>query len=219
MRVIRLACLVITSAVLACGGGGDDDDGGTTGPPPPPPPGGGGQTLGSITTSVSSLTLIAGATQTITVTALDAAGAVIANPGAPNFASASPTIAEVDASGNVLAISSGGTTITAQLTVGSVTRTATVTVNVTGSLPASGSVSTTAGDAFTPNRVAIIQGGSVTWTFGVTIHNVTFNPTAGAPANISDTYSISANRSFNTSGNFVYTCTLHPGMSGTIIVR
>ena len=218
MRVIRLACLVITSALLACGGGGDDD-GGTTGPPPPPPPGGGGQTLGSITTSVSSLTLIAGSTQTITVTALDAAGAVIANPGAPNFSSASPTIAEIDGSGNVLAISSGATTITAQLTVGSVTRTATVAVTVTGSLPASGSVSTTAGDAFTPNRVAIIQGGSVTWTFGVTIHNVTFNPTAGTPANIPDTYSISASRSFNTTGNFAYTCTLHPGMSGTVIVR
>jgi plastocyanin len=218
MRVIRLACLVITSALLACGGGGDDDDGGTTGPPPPPP-GGGGQTLGSITTNVSSLTLIAGATQTITVTALDAAGAVIANPGAPNFASATPSIAEVDASGNVLAISSGTTTITAQLTVGSVTRTAPVTVNVTGSLPANGSVSTTAGDAFTPNRVAIIQGGSVTWQFGVTIHNVTFNPTAGTPANVPDSYSISASRSFNTSGNFAYTCTLHPGMSGTVIVR
>ena len=71
MKVTRLACLVMTSALLACGGGGDDD-GGTTGPPPPPPPPPGGQTLGSITTSVSSLTLIAGATQTITVTALDA---------------------------------------------------------------------------------------------------------------------------------------------------
>ena len=219
MRITRLACLVMTSALLACGGGGDDD-GGTTGPPPPPPPGGGGQTLGSITTSVSTLTLIAGATQTITVTALDAQGAVIANPGAPNFASASPTIAEVDASGTVMAISSGSTTITVQLTVGSVTRTATVTVNVTGSLPSNATVSTTAGDAFTPNRVVIIQTGSVTWQFGVTIHNVTFNPgTAGTPTNISDTYSTSASRSFNSPGNFAYTCTLHPGMSGTVIVR
>ena len=67
MKLTRLACLVVMSTSFACGGGGgDDDDGGTTGPPPPPP-GGGGQTLGSITTSVSSLTLIAGSTQTITV--------------------------------------------------------------------------------------------------------------------------------------------------------
>ncbi|HWP70307.1 MAG TPA: hypothetical protein VNM36_04365, partial [Gemmatimonadaceae bacterium] len=70
MKLTRLACLVVSSAMLACGGGGGDDNGGTTGPPPPPPPGT-TQTLGSITTSVSSLNLVAGNSQTITVSALD----------------------------------------------------------------------------------------------------------------------------------------------------
>ena len=218
MKVTRLACLVITSALLACGGGGGDDDGGTTGPPPPPPPGN-TQTLGSITTSVSTLNMIAGGTQTITVTALDTQGQVISNPGAASFTSTNATIAEVDGSGQVTAYSSGAATINVSLTRGSVTRTAAVAVTVTGSLPSQAGVSTTSGDVFTPNKVLIAQGGSVTWTFGITAHNVTFNAAPGAPSRIDDTYSISVSRSFNQSGNFTYTCTIHAGMQGQVVVR
>lgn len=218
MRLTRLACLTIVSTLIACGGGGSDD-GGTTGPPPPPPPGGGNQTLGSIQTNVTTINLGAGNTQQITVTAYDTQNAVISNAGSPSFTSASAGIAEVDGSGTVTAISSGSTNITASLTVGSVTRTATVAVTVTGTLPSSANVSTTNGDAFTPNKVLIGIGGVVRWTFGVTIHNVTFQGTAGSPTNIADTYSISVDRTFAQAGNFSYNCTLHPGMSGQVVVR
>jgi plastocyanin len=41
-------------------------------------------------------------------------------------------------------------------------------------------VNTSSGDIFQPNKVAVGIGGQVTWTFGATIHNVTFAPQAGA---------------------------------------
>ena len=116
MKLTRLACLVVSSAMLACGGGGGDDDGGTTGPPPPPPPGN-TQTLGSITTNVSSLDLVAGNSQTITVSALDTQNQVISNPGAPSFTSASATVAEVDGQGSVTGLHAGTTNIAVSLTM------------------------------------------------------------------------------------------------------
>ena len=216
MRVTRFACLVVTSVLLGCGGGGGDD-GGTTNPPPPPPPN--TQTLGSISTSPSSLTLVAGNTQAITVSAFDAAGVIIVNPGSPVFSSASAAIAEVDGSGTVMGISQGSTTINVSLTLGGVTRTATVATAVSGILPFQSSVSTTSGDVFQPNRVAISQGGQVTWTFGGTEHTVVFSG-AGSPAGItSGGYSSSHSRTFTQAGNFSYVCTIHAGMNGQVIVR
>ena len=216
MRVTRFACLVVTSALLGCGGGGSDD-GGTTNPPPPPPPS--TQTLGSISTSPSTLSLVAGNTQTITVSAFDAAGVVIVNPGTPVFSSASAAIAEVDGSGTVMGVAQGSTTINVSLTLGGVTRTASVATAVTGILPFQSSVSTVSGDVFTPNKVAISQGGQVTWTFGGTEHTVVFSG-AGSPSGItSGGYSSSHSRTFAQTGNFSYVCTIHAGMSGQVIVR
>ena len=217
MQVSRLATLVLAAAVFGCGGGGDD--GGTTGPPPPPPPPGTTQTLGSITTTVSVINIAAGGTQAIGVTALDTQGAVITNPGTPSFTSASPSIAAVDGTGLVVGIATGSTTVTVSLTRSGVTRTATVTVTVSGSLPATAGVSTTSGDVFSPGSVTISRGGSVTWTFGITIHNVTFQGGAGVPANIPDRSNTSESRTFSTVGDFSYTCTLHAGMTGQVLVR
>lgn len=218
MRVTRFAGLVITSALLACGGGGGDD-GGTTNPPPPPPPPPPPQTLGSISTNVTSMNLLAGNTQTITVSAFDTQGAIITNPGTPSFTSSQVTVADVDAAGVVTGISAGNTVVTVSLSRGGITRTATVAVAVTGQLPTNASVSTTSGDVFTPNSVAIARGGSVTWTFGATIHNVTFGGPAGAPSNIGNVSGTQESRTFTQAGNFAYNCTLHAGMNGQVIVR
>jgi plastocyanin len=215
MQFSRLTSVVVASALLGCGGGGTD--GGTTNPPPPPP--GGNQTLGSIQTNVTTLNLAAGNSQTITVTAFDTQNQIISNPGAPSFTTTSATVAEVDNTGQVSGWNAGTATINVSLTLGSVTRTASVAVTVTGSLPSLAQVNTSSGDIFTPNKVAVASGGSVTWTFGATIHNVTFAPQAGAPANISDTYSISVTRTFNQVGSFNYSCTIHAGMSGQVVVR
>jgi plastocyanin len=74
---------------------------------------------------------------------------------------------------------------------------------------------------FTPNRVNLVVGGTVTFAFGTVDHNVFFdNAPAGAPANIT---APSANKSttltFNTKGTYVYNCHLHPGMTGTVVVE
>ena len=214
MKVTRWACVAVTSAIIGCGGGGGD--GGTTNPPPPPPPPT-TQTLASITTSVTSLNLAAGNSQTIVVSALDTQGRPISGFTA-TFTSTAATIAEVDGNGSVLGLRSGAATINISVSVGGVTRTAAVAVTVTGNLPNSASVSTTSGDIFTPSNVLIGIGGQVTWTFGPTTHNVTFS-TAGSPSNIAATYSTSDTRTFPQAGNFSYNCTLHAGMSGQVMVR
>ena len=216
MKVTRWACAAVTSAILGCGGGGD---GGTTNPPPPPPPPPTTQTLASISTNVTSMNLSAGNTGTITVTALDTQGASIVNF-TPTFTVPSgTTVAEVDNTGTVLGITSGATTVSVSVTIGAVTRTASIAVNVSGTLPSQANVSTQTGDVFTPNRVAISRGGQVTWTFFATIHNVTFGGAAGAPANINNTSGSSDSRTFTSAGNFSYNCTLHAGMNGQVIVR
>src|ERR687890_729218 len=70
---------------------------------------------------------------------------------------------------------------------------------------------------FTPNKVDLIAGGTVTFAFGTLEHNVFFdNAPAGAPANIT---AASANKTvtltFATKGTYVYNCHIHPGMKGT----
>jgi plastocyanin len=219
MQVTRLAFAVVVSALFGCGGGGGVDDGGTTGPPPPPPPP--TVTLGSITTSVSSLNLVAGNSQTITVSAFDPSGAVISNAPNATFTSASNAVAEVDNQGTVIGLTGGATTINVSMTIGSITKTAAIPVTVTGALPNDVGVVASSGDyVFTPKSLAIQRGGNVTWTFGGLEHTVIFNQATGAPAGIDGTgYNTAVSRTFNTAGNFSYYCRIHAGMSGQVIVR
>jgi plastocyanin len=48
---------------------------------------------------------------------------------------------------------------------------------------------------------------------------VTFNAGAGAPGNIGDTTTGSATATFTTAGTFNYHCSIHPYMTGTVIVH
>jgi plastocyanin len=67
--------------------------------------------------------------------------------------------------------------------------------------------------------VDISATGTVTWSFGQLAHNVTFGAQAGAPQNIGDSVNSDVPRTFNTTGTFGYNCTIHPGMSGTVVVH
>jgi plastocyanin len=163
------------------------------------------------------MNLVAGNTQAITVSALDTQGAAMS--GFSAAFSVTGTSAEVDNTGTVLGLSTGSSTVTATVTVGAVTRTATVAVSVMGSLPSQANVSAPPGTVFTPNRVAIARGGQVTWSFGSEQHNVTFGGGAGVPANINSSSNTSESRTFGQAGNFSYNCTLHAGMNGQVIVR
>lgn len=87
--------------------------------------------------------------------------------------------------------------------------------------PPSATASVTLGAAsFSPSSVTISRNGTVTWnnTSGVT-HNVTFAGATGAPSNIGDHSSGSNARSFGTAGTFNYSCTLHGGMNGSVVVQ
>jgi plastocyanin len=212
-RMRILTCLV----VLACSGGGDDDP---AGPGPGPGPGPSNQTLGSITTNVTTLDLGAGEFESISVTAFDTENRVIS--GAPSqFSSNATNVAEVDAGGEVLGIEAGTALVTVSVTHNGVTKTAQVTVNVTGQLSPTADVVASSSDyVFTPSTVVITSGGTVTWSFGNLEHTVSFAPVGGAPSSItSGGYATDVSRTFNNAGDFAYNCTIHPGMSGTVVVR
>jgi plastocyanin len=78
----------------------------------------------------------------------------------------------------------------------------------------------TTSNSFNPATVSITVAGMVTWTNNSgTDHNVTFAQAAGAPTNIPNFATGSASRSFASAGAFAYQCTIHPGMSGTVVVQ
>ena len=86
---------------------------------------------------------------------------------------------------------------------------------------AAATVQATPSEQFTPGRVNLTVGGTVTFAFGSLAHNVFFdNGPTGAPDNIT---APSSNKSvaltFNTTGTYVYNCHLHPGMKGTVVVQ
>jgi plastocyanin len=72
-------------------------------------------------------------------------------------------------------------------------------------------------DFFNAPNIAVPAGTTVTWTWtsGATQHNVTFSDAASGDKSGGATYS----RQFNTAGTFAYHCTLHPGMTGSVLVQ
>ena len=85
--------------------------------------------------------------------------------------------------------------------------------------PASGTVAAAPNLTFSPATLNLVAGATVTFAFGSVGHNVYFDGTTGAPANIPG---VNANtnvtRTFPTAGTYVYTCHIHPGMTGRIVV-
>lgn len=122
------------------------------------------------------------------------------------------------ASGLVTGVSAGSANITALATMGSATASSFVTITVNApAFPSSATVNTP-GTSFDPASVDIAVGGTVTWNITGIPHNVTFAGGAGAPANI-PTGTGTDSRTFNTVGTFNYSCTLHIGMNGTVVVH
>jgi len=99
MRIRSFPVVASIVMLAACGG----SDGGTNPV----------RTIAKVTVSGSNTALDPGQTTQLTAVATDAAGATIANPGIVLWTSSSATIATVDQSGKVTAVSEGNTTITA----------------------------------------------------------------------------------------------------------
>ena len=71
---------------------------------------------------------------------------------------------------------------------------------------------------FNPTTLNVSANTSVTFTFFTTTHNVTFDLVTGRPVDIANSNGTSVARTFATQGTFTYNCTLHPGMSGSVVV-
>ena len=74
-------------------------------------------------------------------------------------------------------------------------------------------------NTFTPSTVTIAKGGTVTWTIGTRRHNVVFFANPLAPTGIEAATSITASRTFTAAGTYPYNCSLHAGMTGTVVVQ
>jgi plastocyanin len=131
-----------------------------------------------------------------------------------NYDTSVPTVANVGTDGRVIGVSPGTAQITA--TAGQITQSLTFTV-VPGNVAA---VVTMQSNTFTPFRASIRAGQTVLWDFPADAHNVIFAKTAttGRPTDIGITSGVAVTRTFTTAGTFPYDCTLHPGMSGEVVV-
>ncbi len=71
--------------------------------------------------------------------------------------------------------------------------------------------------AYTPGHVVVHRNDTVTWLFedGPAPHNVTATRFHSSPTKTSGSYTVR----FTRSGTYDYTCTLHPWMSGSVVVR
>ena len=76
---------------------------------------------------------------------------------------------------------------------------------------------TVGNNVFSPADIQVSPGTTVTWTWAqdASDHNVTFNDGTGSGNKSSGTFT----RTFSSGGTFPYSCTLHPGMSGTVTVK
>jgi plastocyanin len=200
---------VLTVMLTACGG-----DGGT----PPPPPQSVFTTLG---VSATTLNMVDGDTVQLTATPRDQNGAAMTGLPDPTFTLTSGTAASVSTAGRVIALQQGAATVTASLTSGGVTKTATTNVNV-DALPTSRTVTASAaGATFDPSEVKIAAGGTVTWSFPGTAHNVIWDGAAPPLGNIpTRSNGATEGRTFPNAGPYAYHCSIHgAGMNGRVIVR
>lgn len=194
------------AAVAACGGGG-----GSTAPPGTT----GGTTVASVTVNGASSVALGG-TLALTGVVKDGSGNTLTN--AITWSSSDESIAMTRSSGVVYPLKTG--TVNINGSVGSVTGSKSVAVTAAAATPATAlNVAATNGNQFSPASVTIAQNGSVTFAFFSVTHNVTFASTAGAPSNVGDQGNGDVQRLFGTKGTFIYTCTIHAGMSGTVIVQ
>jgi len=69
--------------------------------------------------------------------------------------------------------------------------------------------------AFKPKTIEVGVGDTVTWRFeGKSAHNVTFDEGESSELVKEGTFE----RTFDEAGEYDYTCTVHPGMNGTVDV-
>jgi plastocyanin len=167
----------------------------------------------SVIITAPKQTIAVGEPVQLTTTARDANGVTIG--GAKITYAASPAgVVNVNTTGRVIGLAAGNAVITA--TSGGQASPPFAIQVVPGNVAA---VVTMQANTFTPTQVTIRVSQSVLWDFPADQHNVVFQNRTGKPNDIPTTAGQQVSRAFATAGTFPYDCTLHPGMSGTVIVN
>ena len=167
----------------------------------------------SVVITAPKQTIAIGEPVQLVTTARDANGVTIG--GAKITYAASPAgIVSVNTTGRVIGVAVGSAQVTAT-SGGQSSQPFPITVTA-GSVAG---VVTMQANTFTPTQLTIRVGQSVLWDFPADQHNVMFQNRTGKPNDIPTTSGQQVTRTFATAGTFPYDCTLHPGMSGTVIVN
>jgi plastocyanin len=176
------------------------------------------QKLARVTVLPATPGVAVGRTVTLSASGMDARGNGVSGLPTATFVSDNANTASVDGAGVVTGRTVGSATITASIaSAADGTRTGTATVNVTTAPPLTATV-TMGATTFTPNSTEIAVGGTVTWVNSSSdSHDVDF----GNPAMKIPVFPGGQQRSltFAAAGSFAYFCTLHAGMTGTVVVR
>lgn len=197
MKRVRTAGLLATTLVLAACG--------SSNPASP--------AVFSVVITAPKQTIAIGEPVQLVTTARDANGVTIG--GAKITYAASPAgIVSVNTTGRVIGVAVGSAQVTAT-SGGQSSQPFPITVTA-GSVAG---VVTMQANTFTPTQLTIRVGQSVLWDFPADQHNVMFQNRTGKPNDIPTTSGQQVTRTFATAGTFPYDCTLHPGMSGTVIVN
>jgi plastocyanin len=202
--------LLIAACVLGCGGGGD-------GPQAPPAP----QSVGSVRGS-----------------AVDEAGAPVAGVGVQLSRSGHGTRTTAsDATGAFAftAVPTGAWALSASppagfTAAGALTASIQVAAEALTTVPplllrrevappgGDAALVTMTDNAFTPGSLTVARGRTVRWqNGGSAAHNSTSSTGLWASGDLQPSQNFE--RAFTQAGTFNYSCTLHPGMNGTVIVQ
>ena len=203
MRIQSIAAVILIASATACG---SDRSTGTA------------PSVSKVVIADIISAITPGKSLQLAVFAFDQAGALIVNPGAFVWTSSSPSVATVNQTGVVAAVAAGATSISA--TLGGAT--GTMNVVVSALTAATKDTVVTLPATFVPNIVNITVGQSVTFVIGGQYsHNVIFKTTnpPGSPADIQEVTNRVFARTFSARGTFNFDCTIHPGMSGQIVVQ
>ncbi|HJU73432.1 MAG TPA: Ig-like domain-containing protein [Gemmatimonadaceae bacterium] len=191
-----LVSALVCAALVACGG---DSSGPSV-------------RVASIFVSTPQQSIAVGDKVQLTAVAIDSVGNTVSTTF--QWSTSSNVVAAVSNTGLLTAVTAGNVTISAS--AGGATGTLGLTIRATANLAV---VTMPPGDVFTPFQVTIPVAGTVRWEFPQRAHNVIFEKKAGVPADIQQVANTTVSRTFNTAGTFPYDCTLHPGMSGEVVVR
>ncbi len=173
------------------------------------------QRVTRVVAAPASITIAVGATTPLSATPLDARGNAVSGLPAATYVSSDSTKAKVSAVGVVTGVAAGTATVT--VSVQTPDGVVTTAVAVTIGFPTFAEMKVE-DFQFNPVVVDITAGGQVHWTWmGSASHSVTSTGSGplGSPTQQSGTYTFT----FPTPGRYDFFCTVHPFMTGSVIVH